>query len=250
VRDAIRPDTALIVINHASNVCGTIQPVAEVGAIAQERGIPLLVDAAQTAGCLPINVPSLCVDLLAFSGHKGLLGPQGTGGLYIRDGLSLQPLKQGGTGSASSEEAQPELMPDRYESGTPNTPGLAGLGAALEFLLQTGIPEAQRGMQQVGRTIIEGLAGLKGVTLYGPHDMERNVGVFSFRIEGQDPADTCLALEQRYGIMTRVGLHCSPAAHKTISTFPRGTVRASIGRFSTEADATRLTTAVRELCNG
>lgn len=245
-RKAIRPDTALAVMTHASNVTGALQPIIDCGAVARSCGVPFLVDAAQTVGCLPIDLSALPVDMLAFSGHKGLMGPQGVGGLYVCEGIELLPLKHGGTGSASSEEVQPSVLPDRYESGTPNTPGLAGLGAALDFVASTSVDSIRRRIASVGQTVLERLQARDGVRLYGPGNMVQNVGIFAFTIGDCDPAQTARELGNR-GIMTRVGLHCAPAAHRTIGTFPRGTVRASIGYFTTEEEAEYFIESVEEL---
>ncbi|MBM4142812.1 MAG: aminotransferase class V-fold PLP-dependent enzyme [Lentisphaerae bacterium] len=239
--------TSLIVMTHASNVTGAIQPIDEWGHLARERGVPFLVDAAQTAGCLPIDLSRLPVDLLAFSGHKGLLGPQGTGGLFIREGFDPEPLMHGGTGSASSEIAQPAWLPDRYESGTPNTPGLAGLGAAIGFLLERGVASVRERVCAVGEALAAGLAGLPRVRLYGPRGMDANVGIFAFTVDGADPAEVASALETRHGIMTRVGLQCAPCAHRAMGTFPSGTIRAGIGYGTTMADAETLVNALRVL---
>ena len=250
IRKAITPRTALIAMTHASNVTGTIQPVAEAFTIARDHGIPLLVDAAQSGGCLPIDLTQTPVDLLAFSGHKGLLGPQGTGGLCIREGLEVAPLKQGGTGSSSQEEKQPGMMPDRHESGTPNTPGLAGLAAAVDFLLSETVMSVRAGICNVGEVLLEGLSAVDGVTVHGPSEMEKNIGTFSFRLAGRDPAEVARTLEERHGIMTRVGLQCAPSAHRSIGTFPDGTVRASIGHFTTDEEARCLIDALEEIGHG
>lgn len=248
LKNCLRPDTALIIMTHASNVTGTIQPIAECCKIAREHGALLLVDAAQTLGSVPIDLSSLPVDLLAFSGHKCLMGPQGVGGLYIRKGVLLLPLKHGGTGSASSAELQPDILPDKYESGTPNTPGIAGLSAALDFLASKKIENIRRSICKVGKIVRDGLETIKNVVVYGPSDMKDNVGIFSFKIEGLDPAETASELEDRFGIMTRVGLHCSPSAHKTIGTFPEGTVRASIGYFTTAEEVEYFQESLAEFC--
>ena len=249
IRKCIRSDTALIVMTHASNVTGAIQPVEECGRIAREHGVPFLVDAAQTAGCIPINLGRLPVDMMAFSGHKGLMGPQGVGGLYVREGIDLTPLTHGGTGSASAGEVQPEMLPDKYESGTPNTPGLAGLSAALDFIASVTVEEIRSHMQRVGRILLDGLTATDRVVLYGPRDMEQNIGVFSFTVDGRDAADVAAGLESRYGIMTRVGLHCAPAAHRAIGTFPDGTIRASIGYDTTGEEAEYFLRSLGEMCH-
>jgi len=248
LKKCLRPDTALIVMSHASNVTGAIQPIAECCRIAREHGVLLLVDAAQTLGSVPIDLSSIPVDLLAFSGHKCLMGPQGVGGLYIRKGVFPIPLKHGGTGSASSAELQPDILPDKYESGTPNTPGLPGLSAALDFLASERIENIRSSVCQVGKIVIDGLKTIKKAVVYGPSDMRDNVGIFSFKVEGRDPAETALELEDRFDILTRVGLHCSPSAHRTIGTFPEGTVRASIGCFTTAGEVEYFLKSLDELC--
>ncbi len=242
----LEEDTALLVMTHASNVTGMIQPVEECGRMAQERGVPFLLDAAQTAGCLPIDIGQLHVDLLAFSGHKALMGPQGVGGLYVDEGIDLPPLKQGGTGSKSELEQQPIILPDRYESGTPNTPGVAGLGAALDFILTATVEEARAHTINVGSKLLDGLKDIPGARVYGGNTMADNVGVFSFTLDGRDSAVVAAELEEKHEIMTRVGLQCAPAAHKAIGTFPDGTIRASIGHFTTEDEVSALLKALTD----
>ena len=246
----LRPETALLVMTHASNVTGAIQPIEECGRIARARGVPFLVDAAQTGGCLPIDLAVLPVDMMAISGHKGLLGPQGVGALYVGEGMRPAPLKQGGTGSASSQETQPEMLPDRYESGTPNTPGIAGLSAALDFLARETVPKIRATICDRGRAMLRGLRDMDGLVLFGPQDMALNVGVFSFRVRGWDAAAVARELEGRYGIMTRVGLQCSPSAHRTIGTHPEGTIRASIGCFTTVQEIEYFLVSLGEICGG
>jgi len=243
-----RPETRLAVMTHASNVTGAIQPIEECGRIAREHGVPLLVDAAQTGGCIPLALSNMPVDLIAFSGHKGLMGPQGVGGLCLRESVEPTPLVHGGTGSRSSEDIQPGMLPDRYESGTANMPGLAGLGAALAFVLAETVEAIRERVCSLGAGILDGLSAVKGVTLFGPRDMARNIGVFSFRVAGKDPAAAARELETKHGILTRVGLHCAPSAHRTIGTFPEGTIRASIGCFTTEDDAAALLQGVEAIC--
>jgi len=247
VRGRIRGNTSLLVMTHASNVVGAIQPIEECGRIAREHGVPFLVDAAQTAGCLPIDVTAIPVDMIAFSGHKGLMGPQGTGGLYVRKGLDPAPLKHGGTGSASTEEVQPDMLPDKYESGTPNTPGLAGLSAALDFVMSVGVKRIRNNICVLGEAMIEGLGSIDEIVFHGPRDMAENVGVFSFTVKGRDSARIAADLETRYGIMTRVGLQCAPSAHRTIGTFPRGTVRASVGHYTTDDEVDHFLHSLREV---
>ncbi len=224
--------TRLVVMPHASNVTGTIQPVEDCAELCRRKGVPLLVDAAQTAGCLPLDLGTVPIDMLAFSGHKGLMGPQGVGGLYIRKGVDPKPLKHGGTGSNSASEKQPGSVPDRYESGTPNTPGLAGLSAALDYIGTVTVQAIRAGIIELGNIMLDGLRGIDGVTLHGPSSMADNVGVFSFTMASRDIAEVADHLQHRHGIIARVGLQCSPAAHKAIGTFPDGTLRVSVGHHS------------------
>lgn len=233
VANNIRENTKLICVNHASNVTGTIQPINQIGKIARERGVLFLVDCAQTAGVYPIDVNKSQIDLLAFTGHKGLLGPQGTGGLYIREGVDVTPLKQGGTGSHSELMYQPEVMPDKFESGTPNTVGLVGLGAGIKFILEEGMETIRRHEQMLTKELLRGLREREGVTLYGPQDIEQQTAVVSLNINGQEANEVSFILDQVFDIATRAGLHCAPLAHQTIGTLETGTVRLSPGYFNT-----------------
>jgi cysteine desulfurase family protein len=252
VRAAIQPQTRLLVVAHASNVTGTIQPIAELGRIARDHGFLFCVDAAQTAGALPIHVEEMAIDLLAFSGHKSLFGPQGTGGLYIREGIEkhLRPLMMGGTGSRSEFEVQPDFMPDKYESGTPNTIGLAGLGAGVRFVLAEGVEAIRSEEEGLTKRFLKGLAALKGITVYGPPDAESRTSVVSFNIAGVSPSEAALELDERFGILCRPGLHCAPAAHRTIGTFPQGTIRFGFGYFNTQKDISTGLEAIRSLVAG
>jgi len=249
VQTAIRPQTRLLVVTHASNVTGTIQPIAELGQLARDHGVLFCVDAAQTAGALPIHVDEMAIDLLAFSGHKSLFGPQGTGGFYIRRGLEqrLRPLMMGGTGSRSEFEAQPDFMPDKYESGTPNAIGLAGLGAGVRFVLAEGVEAIRSKEEELTKRFLKGLASLKGITVYGPADAADRAAVVSFNIDGVSPSEGSLELDERFGILCRPGLHCAPAAHRTIGTFPRGTIRFGFGYFNTEEEISLALEAIRSL---
>jgi cysteine desulfurase family protein len=252
VRAVIQPRTRLLVVAHASNVTGTIQPIAELGRIARDHGFLFCVDAAQTAGALPIHVEEMAIDLLAFSGHKSLFGPQGTGGLYIREGIEkhLRPLMMGGTGSRSEFEVQPDFMPDKYESGTPNTIGLAGLGAGVRFVLAEGVEAIRSEEEGLTKRFLKGLAALKGITVYGPPDAESRTSVVSFNIAGVSPSEAALELDERFGILCRPGLHCAPAAHRTIGTFPQGTIRFGFGYFNTQKDISTGLEAIRSLVAG
>lgn len=249
VKAAIRPQTRLLVVTHASNVTGTIQPVADLGGIARDHGILFCVDAAQTAGTLPIRVDDMAIDLLAFSGHKSLFGPQGTGGLYIRQGVEkeLRPLMMGGTGSRSEFEMQPDFMPDKYESGTPNTIGIAGLGAGVRFVLEEGVEVIRSKEKRLTERFLKGLASLKGIAVYGPRDAESRAAVVSFNIHGVSPSEAALQLDERFGILCRPGLHCAPAAHRTIGTFSQGTIRFGFGYFNTDEEVSLALEAIRSL---
>ncbi|MHB0876020.1 MAG: aminotransferase class V-fold PLP-dependent enzyme [Anaerolineae bacterium] len=250
---ALEPGAALAVVNHASNVVGTILPLAEIAAACRARHVPLLVDAAQTAGSLPLDATALGVDMLAFTGHKGLMGPTGTGGLYLADTVDterLQPLIQGGTGSRSESEDQPDFLPDRYESGTMNVVGIIGLLEAARYLRALTVEEVRKHERRLTATLMEGLAAVPRVRLYGPREADRRVAVVSFTIDGLDVAETAFRLDEEFGIMARAGLHCAPGAHKAIGTFPTGTVRLGLSRFSTAADVDAVVAAIAALAKG
>jgi cysteine desulfurase / selenocysteine lyase len=236
VEKTIRPNTKLVIINHASNVVGTILPVRDIGRICREKNLILLADCAQTAGCIPIDMKADFIDLLAFTGHKGLLGPQGVGGLAIGeriDTASIEPLKQGGTGSGSEYETQPDFLPDVFESGTPNTIGIAGLAAGAGYVLAETVEKICERERALVSRLIEKLFEITRLKLVGGADPANRVATVSFNIEGIDPSEVGLRLDEEYGIMSRVGLHCAPAAHRTLGTFPGGAVRFSLGCFST-----------------
>ncbi len=245
-----RRTTRMAVVNHGSNVTGTLQPVEEIGRLCRARGILFLVDAAQTAGAVPIDMERHNIDLLAFTGHKALFGPQGTGGLVIGgmvDEKTLVPLKRGGTGSRSEMEEQPDFLPDLCESGTPNTVGLAGLGAGLDLILREGMEKIRRREKDLTRMLISGLQDLRGVKVYGPKDPERQIGTVSFNIIGMEASEAGLRLDEGYDVLCRVGLHCSPSAHKTIGTFSAGTVRFGISYMNTAEDIEGALNAVSRL---
>ncbi|MEX1096960.1 MAG: aminotransferase class V-fold PLP-dependent enzyme [Planctomycetales bacterium] len=251
IRAALHPNTKLVALIHASNVTGTIQPIAEAGEIAHAAGALFLVDAAQSAGHLPIDLRKLPVDLLACPGHKGLLGPLGTGILYIRPGVEerLASFRQGGTGTKSEDDRQPELLPDKYESGNHNAPGLFGLEAALAFLQEKSIAVLRAHEQELTARLLAGLAGLKGVEVPGPSAAAERVGVVSLSVPGFEPQVLAGVLDGNFGIETRAGLHCAPGAHRAIGTFEAGgTVRFSPGPFSTPADIDAAIAALREVC--
>ncbi|MEW6199858.1 MAG: aminotransferase class V-fold PLP-dependent enzyme [Planctomycetota bacterium] len=250
IERCLTPATRLIVVNHASNVCGTVLPVREIGALAQARGIPLLVDAAQTAGVWPIALGADRIDLLAFSGHKGLLGPTGTGGLAISESFDidrLPPLIQGGTGSRSEQEVQPDFLPDKYEAGTPNIVGLAGLVASVRYVLDRGVEAIRRHDHDLAARLIAGLKGIAGVQVYGTGNAARQVAVVSFNIAGRTCAEVASSLEQDFGVLCRPGLHCAPVAHRTLGTLPGGTIRFAPGLFTTSDEIHRAVDAVRRV---
>lgn len=231
--EAIRPDTRLLICSHASNVAGNLLPVDEVAELAASAGLPLLVDAAQTAGRYELLPEREGIPLLAFTGHKELFGPSGTGGLYIAPGLEPEPLMYGGTGSRSESSIQPDLMPDRYESGTLNAVGLAGLRAGVEFVMERSLKEIRSHEGQLSQRLIEGILRLSSATLYGPIEWERRVGVISFNLEGLTSSEVASRLDEQYGIYVRSGLHCAPLAHRTLGTLRNGVVRASLSCMNT-----------------
>lgn len=235
LRRVLRPNTRLITVVHASNVIGNLLPVREIGAIAREAGVPFLVDASQTAGAYPLDVEALNIDLLAFTGHKSMLGPTGTGGLYVREGCDPQPLARGGTGSRSEQEVQPDFMPDKYEAGTLNVLGLAGLGASAGFLLATGVDRVHAHERDLVERFVQGARGLPELWLPGPTDSSRRIGVVSFLVKEMTTSKVGLILDRAFGIAARIGLHCAPAAHRTLGTFPDGTVRFGFSTFNTPA---------------
>ncbi len=247
VKKAVTRHTKLIIVTHASNVTGTILPVAAIGRIARECGVPFAVDAAQTAGCVPIDMQAAGIDLVAFTGHKSLGGPQGTGGLALSAALEPPPLLYGGTGSVSESEYQPDFLPDRLESGTLNAIGIAGLGAAVSELAKTGVARIAARKQALIAMLTAGAAAIPGVSVYGPADPAANAGVVSLNIAGLICSEVGLALDRAFGIMARTGLHCAPAAHRTVGTFPHGTVRLSVSRFTTEEEIRQVVSALAKI---
>lgn len=247
VAAALTGRTRLVCFAHASNVAGTIQPAARILRAARAAGAFTLLDASQTAGSVPLSLRSLPVDLLAAPGHKGLLGPQGTGFLYVREGVPIVPLVEGGTGSRSESDRQPDFFPDRLESGTPNSVGIAGLGVALAWLLRKGVEAVRRKEVSLLAQLLEGMARIPGVTVYGLPDPSRRVSVVPFRVEGMDPGRVGLRLEREFGILVRSGLHCSPGSHHTLGTYPDGTVRVSPGPFTTKREISAFLSGLRRI---
>lgn len=241
----LTPKTSLVVINHASNVTGAICDPAEVKkAIGRAT---LLVDAAQSAGAIPIDVSAGGIDILAFTGHKSLLGPTGTGGMWVSPDIDIEPFLRGGTGSNSEELDHPDFMPDQLEAGTLNTHGLAGLLAGIEFVMDRGVDAVKDHEQNLVDKFIEGLAGIKGLTCYSPPKPKDRLAVVSINLAGWSPSDLSLALDSEFGIMTRGGMHCAAGAHKTINTYPMGTVRFSFGIFNTLKQVEKILTALETL---
>lgn len=245
----IKPNTKLLVMAHGSNVCGSVQDAKAVGEICAKHGIAFLLDAAQTAGHYPVNFEAFGLSALCVPGHKGLLGPSGIGALLMTDDFAkrLNPIVAGGTGSASDSEYLPEYLPDRFESGTPNLPGIYGWEAALNFVKNTGVDALREHEMLLCKRFLDGLETIDGVTLCGTKDLDRRVGVISVDFLREDNAEAAFRLETEFGILTRCGLHCAPSAHKTLDTFPRGTVRFSLGFANTEEDVDAALAAIRAI---
>ncbi len=252
VEPLLRPETRLVVLAHGSNVSGTVQDAAAVGEICRRRGVAFCLDAAQTAGHLPIDFRALGLSALSAPGHKGLLGPSGIGVLVLDPAFAAQltPVVTGGTGSASDSELQPPYLPDRFEPGTPNVPGIYGLEAALDYLETVGIDAVATHDRRLTARFLAGLRAIPGAALVGPDGTEGRVGVLSVDFPGLDNAVAADRLEQEFGILTRCGLHCAPAAHRTLGTFPRGTVRFSLGPFNTEAHVDAALEAIAAVSAG
>jgi cysteine desulfurase/selenocysteine lyase len=266
---AVDRKTSLVIVNHASNVCGTIQDVSAIKSIIGE--IPLLVDAAQTAGCYPIDVIKDQIDFLAFTGHKGLMGPQGTGGFYMRKGLSVRPLKLGGTGSVSEKMEQPDFLPDALESGTQNNVGLAGLGAGAAFVLGEGVERIREHEKNLTAAFLDDLYDVQGVTIYGPLNADKQTATVSVTFdsimpsqdddgftgcgsinlawmeEGMPTNEAGDLLDTEHDILVRSGLHCAPLAHQTLGTYPEGTIRISFGYFNTLEDVAHTANVIRKI---
>lgn len=243
IEKAITKETRLISVVHASNVFGAILPVAEIGKLCRKKGILFMIDAAQTAGTMPIDIDSLQVDVFCATGHKSLFGPQGTGFLYIKEGVEPRPLIDGGTG----EDDEMKEMPDRLETGTMNTPGIGGLGAGVDFLLKEGVEKIRRYEEGLISQIIDGLRNTKNIKIIGPLNAMDRTCLISFNIEGKDPSDVGHRLDNEFGIMVRCGLHCAPQAHKTAGTYPSGAIRVSPGYFNTPKEIEEFLRAVREI---
>ena len=250
VRRAIRPHTKLIAVTHASNVTGTVQPIRELGRIAREHAVPFVVDAAQSAGHIPIDVQADAVDLLAAPGHKALLGPLGTGFLYIRPGMEkvLRTIKEGGTGSVSEDDRQPDFLPDKYEPGSHNAIGLVGLNEGVKWVAEQTVEKLAAHDMDLVRTFIDGCGNVDGLTYFGPQGVRNRLGVFSVRVDGYDPHELSSILEGQFGILTRSGIHCAPLAHAAIGTLATGgATRFSFGPFLSKQDVKFATDALCEV---
>jgi cysteine desulfurase family protein len=247
IEAAIIRDTRLVAVTHASNVNGVIQPIEEYGLVARKHKIAFMVDAAQTAGKYPIDVETSNIDLLAFSGHKGLFGPPGTGVLYLSNRVNVDTVREGGTGSFSEQEEQPDILPDKYESGTLNSVGIAGLGAGLKFIFDESLDKIIAHEIFFTGKLIAGLSDIQGVSLYLPKDLSQMVPVVSFNIKGYQPGEVGTILDQAFDIKVRAGLQCAPAAHKTLGTFPSGTVRLSPGYFNLAGEIELTVKAVERI---
>lgn len=252
VRQALQPGTRLLAVTHASNVTGALQPIADLGALAWRQGTRVLIDAAQTLGHVPMRMSELPIDLLAAPGHKGLLGPLGTGVLAIRAGLEaeLTSVRQGGTGSQSEEDRQPELLPDKYESGNLNVPGVLGLGAGVEYLLAESLERVRAHERARTDQLCDGLDTIIGVRRFGPPASDQRVGVVSCQVVGYDPQELAAALDAVAGVQVRAGLHCAPRIHHALGTAAGGgTLRFSVGPFTSADDVATALAALAELAS-
>lgn len=246
VQKAIKANTRLIVTTHASNVTGTMMPVEELGQLAKENNLLYFVDSAQTAGAYDIDVQKLNIDVLMFTGHKGLMGPQGVGGFYIKDGIELRQMKEGGTGSMSESLLQPTVLPDRYESGTPNTPGIAGLLAGLKFIKEVGMDTIRHHEEQLTKYFLQNIEKISGIIVYGHNNKNKSYApVVALNVVGKSSSEVSFLLDREYDIATRPGLHCAPLAHKTLGTLDGGAVRFSFGYFNTKEEIDKVLDALK-----
>ena len=247
IEKEIKPNTKLIVTTHASNVCGTIVDIKSVSDIAKKHNIVYLVDASQTVGVYEIDVQKLNIDMLAAPGHKCLMGPQGTGILYVKDEIKLKVLKEGGTGSNSEDLFQPNITPDKYESGTHNTPGIVGLNAGIKFIMKEGISNIRNHEEELCQYMLDKLQEIPNIKIYGPLDSKKRAAVISINVENIDSGEVTFMLDSEYDIATRSGIHCSPLAHTTLGTLEQGTVRFSLGYFNTKQEIDKAITALKEI---
>ncbi len=246
---SIKSNTRLIISTLSSNVNGIIMPVKEIGAAARRHGVAFLLDASQGAGSIGVDVEEMCIDMLAFPGHKGLMGPCGTGGLYVRDGIRIAALIHGGTGSNSESFYQPDYMPDMLESGTLNTPGIVGLCQGARYIRDIGIDNIRMHKHQLIKRLHEGVEDIKQVILYSRNDIYKNSGIVALNFKGVAAAEVSYVLDKAYGICTRAGMHCSPSAHRTMNTWETGTVRFSVGCFNTMEEVDSTIKALRDIAS-
>ncbi len=249
IENSIKDDTKLIIFNHASNVIGTIQPIKEIGKIARKHNIPFIVDVAQTAGNYPIDIINDNIDILAFTGHKSLLGPMGTGGLVINWSGNIKPLKCGGTGGDSSYEYQPDYYPNKLETGTLNVVGLVGLNESIKYIKKEGIEKIYEKEKRLIKYTLDKLEPIDNIEVYGPKNPDKIIGVISFNIKGKSAEEVAYELDNKYNIMVRSGIHCSPCTHKLIGTDKIGTVRIGIGYFNELKDIDILVKSLKEIIN-
>jgi cysteine desulfurase family protein len=244
-----RSNTRLVVLQHASNVCGARQPVREIGQTCRERGVRLLVDAAQTAGHVPIDVEEDGIDLLALAGHKGLLGPPGTGALILARDVDVRPWREGGTGARSNETRQPSEMPLRLEAGSPNGPAIAALAAGIDWLTERGVEATGARLQEIAKRLDEGLRDIDTLECYGPESIDDREAVFSVTLRDLPPHELSAVLDASFGVETRAGLHCAPGAHRSLGTWPDGSVRLAPGVFTTDDEIDATLAALREIAS-
>ena len=247
IKKAVKKNTKLIVMTHASNVIGVVQPIREIGKIAREAGVLFLVDAAQTAGVISIDVEADFIDLLAFPGHKSLYGPPGTGGLFVGERTKLVPWREGGTGFNSESQIHPETLPFLLEGGTPNSVGIVGLREGVEFILEEGIEKIQAHERSLVKKLRDELSRVPGIKLYGTSDVKQSVAPISFTVEGIEPQEFSLILDESFHIASRAGLHCAPLMHETLGTAPQGSIRFSTGYFNTLNEIEKAANAVKEI---
>lgn len=243
----IKDNTRLIVTTHASNVIGTLLDIKEIGQLAQKRGITYLVDAAQTAGLFEIDIKEMGIDLLALAGHKSLYGPAGIGVLYIGEGIELDTIKEGGTGTNSLATYQPDILPDKYEAGTPNIAGIVGLGAGIDFITDTGCERIKEDELKLTERLLDGLKALDKIIIYGKLDIKRRAPVVGFNIQGMASAELAYILENRFNILVRAGLHCAPLLHRALGTDKQGMVRVSFSYFNTQEEVDFLLNSLEEI---
>ncbi len=246
IEKSIKKNTKLIVTTHISNLTGTIMDIHSIGQIAKKHDIIYMVDAAQSAGVYDIDIGKMNIDMIAFPGHKGLLGPQGTGGLYIREGISIAETFQGGTGSISHSLTQPDDMPDKFESGTSNMPGLVGLGRGIEYIMDIGLENIREKELSLTEHFMDEVKKIDGIKIYGPDNLNEHAPVVSLNIKDADSSEVSYILNEEYNIAVRPGLHCAPLAHKTIGTFEQGTVRFSFGYENTHREIEKAIKALSE----